>query len=725
MFMILVCTAVGYYFAVTKDVALQKDKLQRNSQCVLVYDCHGEPIQNVGNLSYRQITPIAEIPRHTKLAFISVEDKRFFSHNGFDIRRIAKAVYNNVKARGFKEGASTISQQLIKNTHLSQEKTIKRKLCEWKLTRALERHYTKEEILEKYLNTIYFGHNCFGLSAAAEFYFAKRPCDLTIAESAILAGLVKSPNNYSPFKNPERCLARKKNVLSLMQQQGNISAREEEIALNELLPKEKTTARGNQAFFNFVFDELSEIAASRGVRLGGKIEIFTQYDPALQNELINATSEISCDKSTFVLDGQSKLFKAAVSTIGNARRLPGSLIKPLLVYAPALEENVISPATPILDAKINYGGYAPENYNGKYHGYVSARTCVANSLNIPAVKILQSIGVQKACEYMQRLSLPIEESDQSLALALGGMRNGFRLEDLTRAYSALQNNGKFGTCAFIESIKINGLPIYHFSPKSTSVFSEETTYLMTDMLKTTVQEGTAKKLRSLPFEIAAKTGTVGTEKGNTDAYAISYTTRDVVSVWLGNADNSLIRETGGGTPCQILYQVNQFLSERYGSIPPFQRPRGVVDVALDKMSYYDTHTMMLADDCAPINQSITEVFNKRFIPTKKSDFFSNPSILPPTVNMKDGKVFITLNDTSPNVYQYRIDRYDYATHTTIYSGPHFTVFCDDGIKPNRQYVYTITPIYNSNVGVAVTLPSISTDTRFHDEKIAETEWWKY
>ncbi len=723
--MIFICMAVGYYFAVTKDATLQKEKLQQNHQSVLLYDQYGEPIQNAVGLSYKQTTPIETIPRHTRLAFISVEDKRFFSHNGFDTRRIVKALYNNLKARGFKEGASTISQQLIKNTHLSQEKTIKRKLCEWKLTRALERNYGKDEILEKYLNTIYFGHNCFGIRSAAEFYFAKQPCDLTVGESAILAGLVKSPNNYSPFKNPQRCLARKKTVLSLMRQQGNISQTDEQIALNEELPKERAVDRGNQGFFTFVFDELSEIAASRGLRLGGKIEIFTKYDPVLQKELINATAEIACDKSAFVLDGQSHLFKACISTIGNAKRLPGSLIKPLLVYAPALEENIISPATPILDEKINYGGYAPENYNGKYHGYVSARTCVANSLNIPAVKTLQALGTQKACEYMKRLSLPIDEEDKSLALALGGMRNGFCLKDLTAAYAALQNQGNFSPCAFIESIKINDIPVYHFSPKKAAAFSAETAYLMTDMLKSAVSDGTAKKLRSLSFKIAAKTGTVGTEKGNTDAYAVSYTTRDVVSIWLGNADNEPIKETGGGTPCQILYRVNQYLYQQHGEIPPFQKPRGIVDVSLDKISYYDTHTMILADDCAPVNHCITELFNKRFLPTKKSDFFSNPSISTPAINIKDGKVFITLHDTSPSIYQYRIDRYDYVTHTTVYSGPHFSVFCDDTIKPNMQYQYTVTPIYNGNAGVSIDLPTISTDTQFNDKKIKEKDWWNY
>ncbi|MBE7079818.1 MAG: penicillin-binding protein [Clostridiales bacterium] len=720
-----VCAMVGYYFIVTKDAVLQKEKLLLGQQNICIYDRYGEIIQNVGIFSNRQSTPIEEIPQHTKNAFICVEDKRFYQHNGFDSKRIFKAVYNNAKAHAFREGASTISQQLIKNTHLSQEKTVKRKLREWKLTRALEREYTKDEILEKYLNTIYFGHSCFGIRSASEFYFGKLPSALNLSESAILAGLVKSPNNYSPFKNPQRCETRKKTVLGLMANNGYIDKDEEINAICESLPIQPTSEAVDRGYFHLLFDELSEITSASHLRLGGNIEIFTEFDPDLQKQLQEATAEISSDKSAFVLDGHSGLFKACISTIGNAKRLPGSVIKPLLVYAPALEENLISPATPILDEKVNYGGYTPENYNGKYHGYISAREALAKSLNIPAVKLLQSLGVQKGSEYLGRLHLTVDKEDESLALALGGMKHGFSLQNLTNAYASLLNSGKFSNCGFIQSLKINDILVYRFDKKERAVFSKETAYLTTDILKTAVKEGTAKKLRNLPFDIACKTGTVGTSKGNTDAYAIAYTTQDVTSVWLGNADNQMISDTGGGTPCHILQQINHYLYGQYGNIPAFNKPSQVVEVSLDKISYYDTHTIQLSDDNAPVNYRFTELFNKRHIPAKKSDFFSNPSILPPTVNIRNGQVVITLQKDSPTVYQYCIVRYDYATHTTVYKGAHFDEFCDASAKPNQKYIYTVTPIYNEHAGVGVTLPSISTDTQFQDDQMTEKEWWKY
>ena len=720
--------AVGYYFAATKDAHLNPEKLVFNEQSVTVYDRFDAPVKNVSAFFTRQTVKIEDIPKQTQLAFVSAEDKRFYAHNGFDIKRIVKAALNNLKAHSFKEGASTISQQLIKNTHLSQEKTIKRKLKEWKLTRALERKYTKNEILEKYLNTIYFGHSCFGIRAAAEFYFGKTPQELTLSDSAILAGLVKSPNNYSPLKNPQNCSHRKAIVLSLMQSNGAISEAQRKSALNEALPSPEKQTHSNHSYLSFVFDELGEIASQHNLRLGGQIVIHTGLEPNIQASLDElCEKDFGCDKSVFIADALTGNYKACVSTVGNIKRLPGSLIKPLLVYAPAIEENILVPATPILDEKVNYGGYTPENYDRKYHGYVSARECVSSSLNVPAVKVLQSVGVKRAVGYTEKLGLSIPQEDLSLALALGGMKNGFPLRDILSAYSALQNGGIYTSYNFITEIFINGIKVYQSKQKNTPVFSQESAYLMTDMLKTAAKEGTAKKLRSLPFDIAAKTGTVGTEHGNTDAYALSYTTRDVTAVWFGNADNSFIPYTGGGEPCGLLYAVNEALNKQYQekhiTVDSFTKPNGIVEVSLDKTSYYDTHNMLLSDEQSPLTHRINELFKKSNLPTKKCDFFSNPSILPPTLSLTNNQVIIALNPHSPKFYQYKIDRYDYATHTTVYDGPYLAEFIDDTVSGNQRYVYTVTPYYCENKGVSVTLPTVNTDC-FQD-KIMEKEWWQY
>ena len=725
--------ALGYYFAVTKDVALSPEKLQLSENNVVIFDDDGAQLSDAYMGIKHQKIPYQSIPKKTALAFVDTEDKRFFSHDGFDFKRILKSVYNNAKARSFQQGASTISQQLIKNTHLSQKKTLKRKLQEWKLTKQLEKKYSKEEILEKYLSVIYFGHNCFGLRSAANFYFGKSPEDLDLADSAILAGLVKSPNNYSPFKNPQRCKKRKEVVLNAMLQNGHIREQEKLDAMQKPLPSAPQKSERSSQYSNFVFDELSTLAETYDFTLGGKIEISTYLEPKLQAFLETTAQTVTeTDKAFSVLDSDTRGFKACVSSVGSIKRSPASLIKPLLVYAPALEENLISPATPVLDEKINYSGYAPSNYDKAYHGYVSARECVAKSYNIPAVKILESLGVKTGTDYLERLGLPIEKDDASLALALGGMKQGYYFNDVVSAYSVFSKNGLFAQGGFIKKIDIDGKEIYHRDAKKTRVFSEESAYLMTDMLKTAASSGTAKKLRSLPFDIAAKTGTVGTQKGNTDAYALSYTSKDVVGVWLGNANNEPIEYTGGGLPCNLLHEINEYLYHDYQtkhvSIPAFKKPEAVVPVVLDKISYYDTHILSIADKEAPSEYRFIELFKKSQIPTKTSDLFTNPSIIAPILKYSNGKVAITFHKNSPTFYQYKIDRYDYVTHTTVYFGNALSEFIDENVLENKRYLYTITPIYRDREGKAIALPTVSTKESAPDMErgeILDKSWWEY
>ena len=727
-------SAVGFYFAVTKDARLYPEKLALSEQKIVLYDSQGEPVKGVAANLLKQTVAMEEIPQKTRYAFVDTEDKRFYSHNGFDVKRIARAAVNNLKSRSFKEGASTISQQLVKNTHLSQEKTLKRKLREWKLTRTLERRYSKDEILEKYLNVIYFGHNCFGLRSAAEFYFGKTPDELDLADSAILAGLVRSPNNYSPFKNPEGCLKRKATVLNLMQKNGHITEEEKLAALEKPLPTAPVVSSDNVGYAHFVFDELTAIAESYDLAVGGNIEIRTYLDRSLQNRLEElAESYDQTDITMTVLDNRTHGFKACLSTVGEIRRLPGSVLKPLLVYAPALEKDIVSPATPVLDEKVNYGGYSPDNYDGTYSGYVSVRESVAKSLNIPAVKILETLGVEHGAEYLGKMGLPVDKDDYSLALALGGMKNGFSLQKLVSAYSTFTNGGMFCDGGFISSVKIDGKEVYKRETVSTRVFSEETSYLMTDMLQTAAKTGTAKKLRSLPFNVAAKTGTVGTSKGNTDAYALSYNTEDCVGVWLGNADNAFIDCTGGGLPCNFVLHIYEYLYKTYQEqnrpVGNFPIPSGVVRVALDKPTYYDTHNLILADDLAPIDQRFSEWFKKQAAPTKKSDIFSNPTIISPVLQYSDGKVTITFDKTLPTFYQYKIDRYDYVTHNTVYLGEFIESFTDENVDGNKNYIYTVTPIYKEIEGTPVTLPTVTTKAGepppTSDREILEKNWWEY
>ena len=721
-FAVALLTAFGYFFIVTKDAVLDENKLLISDKTLVVYDKNGERVkQNVG---VKQSTPISLVPEHVKQAFVCVEDKRFFTHNGFDYRRFARACINNCKARSYKEGASTISQQLVKNTHLTQEKTLKRKLREWKLTRALEKAYTKDEILEKYLNTIYFGHGCFGITSASAFYFGKSPEALTIDESAILAGLVKSPNNFSPFRFPERCQERKATVLRIMESGGAITETERKTALNAPLPLPSSKNDGN-GYLTFVLDELTVLSEKIGFKVAGKTELFTYLDPVLQDEVSSVSKQENLDSAVLVLDNSSHGFACAYSSIGNKKRLPGSLMKPLLVYAPALEENLISPITPVLDEPVNFSGYSPKNYDGKSYGYVSVRECVEKSLNVPAVKTLETLGIQKGVGYLEKMNLSVEDGDGSLALALGGMKNGYALKDIVSAYSTFPNGGKFTEGAFVSMIKINGETVYTRKTEARDVFSSDTAYLMTDMLKSTVENGTAKKLRSLPFEIAGKTGTVGTADGNTDAYALSYTQNNVVGVWLGNADNTKIEHTGGGKPCEMALKVNEILYKQSGAISPFNRPSGVVSVAVDRQAYEREHTVLRADENAPAEYRFSELFKNSQIPLKQSRAFTSPTILPPTLHLTEEGVEIRFDKNAPSFYEYIVRRRDLWGETVVYDGGFQDCVLDTDVLTDSVYAYTVTPKYKSFVGKTVLLPSISTKKNaVQDGEILSKEWWK-
>ena len=728
LFLIAVVVFFGYYFTVTRGEKLHPEKLNFSARNVILYDDSNQTVDCYSTGGTNLTAPIENIPKKTQLAFVDTEDKRFFKHNGFDLRRIIKATFANLKSGSYKQGASTISQQLIKNTHLTQEKTLSRKLKEWKLTRALERKYSKTQILEKYLNSIYFGHNCFGIASASEFYFGKKTQDLDIADSTILAGLLKSPNNYSPFKHPENCQKRKESVLNLMYKNGSITKEEKNQALKKPLPSPTAKAKTNGNYAHFVFDELSEIAETHDFSYVGDIQIFTYLNQDLQNYLTDLLSKHSSSGvCASVLSADSQGFSACYSTVGSLTRSPASIIKPLLVYAPAIDKDALSPATPILDEKVDFGGYTPENYDKTYHGYLSARECLAKSLNIPAVKILQSVGVETGAEYLNKMHLGVAKDDLSLALALGGMKNGYTLQQLITAYSTLQNQGVYQGAGFIKEIKIDGKTVYQRRAINERVFSKETAYLRTDMLKTAVKSGTAKKLQSLPFEIACKTGTKGTTKGNTDAYALSYTTKDVVGVWLGNADNSYISYTGGGLPCNYLYKINEYLYKD-NKPPAFEKPSGITQVEIDKASYYDRRTILLADSNAPKEYRFTEIFKSSALPTKTSDLFTNPTINAPILQFKDNTVKILLDKTSPSFYEYEISRRDDMQNKILYFGKFIEEFIDKDIQPNKYYIYTVTPSYNGKRGQTVILPQISTkkgENILHDSEILQKPWWDY
>ncbi len=548
-------------------VPFDKNRLASVCATLTVLDDKGVPVCEPTYLNDNRQIPLRALPEHVYMAFVCVEDKRFFEHNGVDVKRIIAATIKNISNGCLKEGASTISQQLIKNTHLSNCKTFSRKLNEIILANQLERNYSKEEILEMYLNTIYFGRHAYGIENAANVYFSKSACDLTLSESAALAGMIKAPNTYASDKNPQKCLLRRNTVLKLMLNQGVIDQADYKTALSSELICLPSSDNGNKTYMNGVVDEACSIlnmTESQLFKSGFLIE--TYCDAEIQQALTalaqqDTTTTATASRADFacvIANNHKEIVASYYRGEATAKKQIGSTIKPIAVYAPAFNEGLITQASPILDEETDFNGYCPSNY-GRYYGWTTVKTALTKSLNVPAVKILNALTLKKAEEYLKKMGF---NDKQDLSLALGNIQGGMSPRMLCECYSALACNGQFGKLNYIKKIyNQNGELLYKRENKTTNVFESAATYLVTDLLCEATKSGTAAKLKSLPFKVACKTGTVGDKNGNSAAIAAGYTTEHTFVVeYSGNLSNEI---KGSTAPCEfacklldIIYKAN-------------------------------------------------------------------------------------------------------------------------------------------------------------------------
>ena len=380
----------------------------------------------------RSIIEIEDLPDYVKNAFVDIEDKRFYSHNGYDVKRIVKAGIVNLKSKNKSQGASTISQQLVKNALLSNEKTYSRKLQELVLSIKMEKEFEKDEILEMYLNTIYFGSNAYGIENASQIYFDKSARDLTLNEACCLAGLIKSPYNYSPITNYSNSIKRRNLVAKNMLENKHITKNQyNEVINSEIQIKNKTS-------YDFSYEEeaIYEACKLLGITerelINKGYKIVSNKDENLQNKIIEINNEIlsrytNCDSLTIVLQNNGKIisyYENSNYDFHNIKCQPASTLKPLAVYLPCIQHNILTPATQILDERIDYSGFSPNNADNKFHGYISSREAIAKSLNIPAVKLLDSVGLKKSENTLNSLGIHLPKEDFNLSLALGSTKNG-------------------------------------------------------------------------------------------------------------------------------------------------------------------------------------------------------------------------------------------------------------------------------------------------------------
>lgn len=612
-----------------KAMKLDEDALSSPYVNVEVYDNENKPIKedNEINKSYASLNSLSE---NTKNAFISIEDKNFYNHNGINYKRIIKAMLNNLKAGKLKEGGSTITQQLVKNTQLTSEKTFERKIKEVALAGKIEGKYTKEQILEQYLNIIYFGNNCYGIESASNYYFSKSAKELSVEEAAMLAGIIKSPAKYSPIKNYDNSLARRNLVLSEMNKDGLLSVEEYNRAKNTEIVLNINREHKNRlnSYCQAAIDEAENILGlpAKQIALKG-YKIYTYQNQEKQKALAEAikNQQIESDYAGIVIDNKKH---SVVAYIGNsnykileAKRQPGSCIKPVLVYSPALNEDIIYPCSQILDEKTTISDYSPKNVGGIYHGYVSVREALSKSINIPAVKVLSYVGIDKAKSYAEEMGIEFDEKDDSYTLALGGMTYGVNIKELAGAYTTFANDGKFSIPKFISFITDkNDKLVYINKTKEKEVLREDSAYLLTDMLKTCAETGTAKKLASLKKDIASKTGTVGkpNSKENLDAWNIAYTKEQTCGVWLGNLDNTPISYAGGNQPTEIVKSYFKSINDN----SHFIIPNNVVERQIDSTELNENHRVVLANIYIPERYTQKELFSTLNLPSDISSKFT-------------------------------------------------------------------------------------------------------
>ncbi len=552
-----------------------------------IYDINGNEIANVHADENRMPVKISQVPKNLQNAFVAVEDNRFYEHIGVDPRGIARALYANIRGREVSEGGSTITQQLAKNAYLTQDRTIARKVQEIFLALQLERQYTKQEILEMYLNQIYFGQGAYGVQAAAQTYFGKDVSDLTLNECAMLAGIPKSPNYYSPSNNMQAATERKATVLDQMVKYGYITSNEARKAKQEKLeivkPVKKADTTEASYFIDYVTQTLIDKYGADAVYKEG-LKIYTTIDMDMQRAAEAALKQLPTytkdgngivqpQGALVAIDPHNGYVKAMVGGRGTdqfnratmAVRQPGSAFKPF-VFAAALE-NKFTPNTVINDSPIDINGWKPQNYERTFSGKVSLREVARRSLNVPTVKIAQKLGIDKPIYYAQEMGISTfvlegPQNDRNLSTALGGLTKGVTPLEMVSAYGTFVNKGvHVDPVVIVKVLDRNGKVLEQASPKQRSVISEASASELTSMLQDVVEHGTGTAAR-LDRPAAGKTGTTSDYH---DAWFIGYTPDLVAGVWMGNDNNTPMHGVTGGTIPAKIWKA--FMQKAVASMP--------------------------------------------------------------------------------------------------------------------------------------------------------------
>ncbi|MDK2932134.1 MAG: penicillin-binding protein [Bacillota bacterium] len=635
-FILVVCVASGVFVGVVMGALRNMPALQdleyRPSEATRIYDVNGKLIARL-YIENRVWVPLRDIPESLQNAVIAIEDHNFRRHHGVNFTAMLRALLVDLKEGRIVQGGSTITQQLAKNAFLTHERTFTRKIQEFIYAIQLERAYTKDQILELYLNEVYFypGQAVYGVEAAAQGYFGKHVRDLNLAESALLAGLIRNSQLYSPTKNPEAARARRATVLSRMAELGYISHEEAEAAGRAPLGViEKRSSKEVAPYFvDYVRAQLLERYGQETVYKGG-LKVYTTLDLRLQ-ELAekallsnlpqgkpDAKGLMQPQGAMVVLDAHDGYIRAMVGGRGNdefnravqSYRQPGSAFKPF-VYTAAIQAGY-TPSTLLDDSPVEYNipgqkePWAPVNNDNKFRGPVSLRKALEDSINVASVKLLDQIGIENAIKKAKAMGITSlvesgRRNDMTLSLVLGGLTKGVTPLEMAAAYAVFPNQGiRAEPTAILRVEDPDGNVLERNVPVKKVVLDEQTAYIMTDMMRGVITRGTGKAA-NIGRPAAGKTGTTS---DYTNAWFVGFTPDLVACVWIGNDEQQKPMIYGGVRigSARAAMIWGAFMKEALRDTPPgeFPVPSGVVFTRIC------TESGMLATASCP--RTATEVF---------------------------------------------------------------------------------------------------------------------
>ena len=597
----LIITPLLTYLYYYNDIANVERLLNKNNTGVVLLDKNNKVFFSTANAAHRDPVQLSGISDDTEHALVASEDKDFYKHGGFSALSILRAMYTNVVARGITGGGSTITQQLAKNTLLTKNQTILRKYQELTIAMAIEQRYSKDEILDMYLNSVFFGENSFGIEAAAHNYFGKKPSQLDLAESAMLIGVLPAPSAYSPISgDPALAKERQTTVLTRMVKNGYITEDQKAAALKETLHYKKQGSGINNTaphFTEMILNELYKKYGEEKVTRSG-FQVKTTLDLNMQkaanksvaDNIAYIQSQGGSNASLVAIDPTTGGIRALVGSynyndtkfgkvnMATTPRQPGSSFKPIY-YSDALAKAVITPVTVFNDVKItDLGTFSPHNADLSYHGKVTTRQALNWSLNIPSVRVMQKLGIDESVQAAKNLGITTlsDSKNYGLSLALGSAE--VPLVEMTSAYSAFANSGEQQAYYSIQSIEDKyGHKTFTASKDSHRAISEQGAYLISNILSDNQTRSRifGSSLNVVGTDYKTKTVAVktGTTDENRDAWTIGYTPDVTVGVWVGNNDNAPMYNGGSGMAGPIWRQMMQYAIGTKN--PTFLQPSGI------------------------------------------------------------------------------------------------------------------------------------------------------